>query len=133
MKSQNFKIKLVNQIDDKTCVAACMAMIAGVSIERVLKITEDIGEPPFSEETSMIGLTQLKVLPRRQLENQILHGRIYIADVPSLNFLGTMHAVVLDFRDIFEVYDPQNGREGKKFYTSENISGWANLIYCVRV
>lgn len=29
------KIELVNQIDDKTCVAACMAMVAQVSIEKV--------------------------------------------------------------------------------------------------
>ncbi len=51
-------------------------------------------------------------------ESDIEWGRLYLITVPSLNLEATNHQILVDTRyDAIEVYDPQKGRPGKKFYT----------------
>ena len=135
MKNEDYKIDIVNQIDDKTCVAASMAMVAGVPIERVFEVMEAISKPPYSEHDAMKGLVKLGVLPIQVLGREFPHAALYIATVPSLNNIGGTHSIVIDLRhDEMEVFDPQNGRLDRKFYTKENLSGnWCQLMTCERV
>lgn len=48
---------------------------------------------------------------------ELVPGNIYLLSVPSLNMIATFHNIVVDFRgDKLEVYDPNEGREGRKVY-----------------
>lgn len=135
MNKNDFEITLVNQIDDCTCIPACMAMISGFKLEDVLHIMEDIRKPPYSEHETMIGLVRLKVLPIQILGRVLKPFHLYMAMVPSLNAIGVIHAIVIDVRDgNLKVFDPQNGRTDKKFYTDQYLPGnWCQLVSCERV
>jgi hypothetical protein len=65
----------------------------------------------------------------------------YLLAVPSLNFEAGGHTILLEWRGCFDlstVYDPNRGREGKKFYTASKedaggvpIRWWTDMIYVV--
>lgn len=132
---KDFEIKLVNQVDDKSCMAACMAMVAGVTIEKVFEVMQDIHATPYSEYEAMIGLVRLGVLPIQIIGREFPRADLYMVAVPSLNNPGGTHAIIIDLRHgCMEVFDPQNGRPDRKYYTRENISGnWCQLMICERV
>ena len=129
------EILFVQQPDNLTCTVACVAMIAGVSFDDALFAHIDLGKPPYAENESMIALVRLGVFSRKQIDNQLIEGRLYMADVPSINVLGVMHAIVIDTRnkDSIKVYDPQQGKENIKHYTYEILQGFSNLIWCIKV
>ena len=112
-------MRLIQQQDDFTCGVACAAMVADVTFEQALAKSGDL--LPFRCGMASLGLSRLlrrlgvrftrKMLPK--LNRCVPH----IIVVPSLNVLGGLHYVVADLSDaVLEVYDPQEGRPGKRYY-----------------
>lgn len=132
--NNDFNITLVNQQCSKSCVIACMAMVAGVSFEEAYKSIEDIAEPPLSDMPTRIGLTRLGVAC---FSDTIIlwKGEVYLLDVPSLNLLGSMHCIVVDTRsDEYGIYDPNYGIPGKKYYSSwDDIKGFGTAMRVMRI
>ncbi|MCK5601938.1 hypothetical protein KAR91_08720 [Candidatus Pacearchaeota archaeon] len=105
-------IELVNQHDDKSCGAACMAMLTGEPYKDILNDASDY----------FLMSECLKKLRDCGFDAFVVIGTGYFAEdtilmaVPSLNVSGGMHWVVFD-KGI--VYDPQKGREGRQSYASK--------------
>lgn len=112
-------IKLINQDDDTSCVLACLAMLTGTSMKvaresaRELRMTCPLNDLEFLRLLALHGLLGI-----RQAEDNLFGGELYKVCVPSLNFAAGFHAVIIDLRELHtpKLYDPQNGREGRKFY-----------------
>lgn len=104
--------QLVQQRTDGDCAVACIAMFAKVSYDTVIKDCFE-GRDPYGvncpEEAA--ALTKLGIygasVPR------FVDSVAGILTVPSLNTRNQWHAV---FTDGEKLFDPQNGRESKKFY-----------------
>lgn len=115
----NFKYK--NQINDKSCVHACLAMITGKS---VIEIWDRFPFPltPKHELTLLIE-SRLWPVCQQHFSNQFPMCGLYLVSVPSLNVEGVNHRVVVSVRETDVIcYDPQKGREGKKYYSSDSFS-----------
>lgn len=113
-------IQHVQQVDKKSCVHACIAMVTGNPIEDILSAF------PRPGTMSNVGIYLAKngiwMIPRSSV-TPMNYGFVYIIDTPSRNHLGLVHSIVLDLRDSDTplCFDPQKGREGKEFYTVEGF------------
>jgi len=116
------KISLVNQQDDKSCVVACIAMITGKPYEEIRACFKEDDIPVYPHAQDAVLCKYGFVTKRNTLQSLYPHG-IYILSVPSLNTPAQMHAVVLDTTD-YVIYDPQQGRPDRKFYTYSMIQSW---------
>lgn len=102
-------INLVNQHDDLSCGAACVAMLTGADYN---SLVEDDNDYTLMSEC-------LKALQAHGHDAFVVVGTGYFAEdtmlmaVPSLNIAGGMHWVVYSNG---EVFDPQDGREGRCSY-----------------
>lgn len=152
------------QVDDKTCMQACAAMIAGVDVgfvvERARALFDDNGvddnavlgcevpsvaaryhDPPSTytpQALSNLQLDKLLVfygyLPLQQQYPTLYDGHVYIAHVPSLNFAGRLHAVVIDTRgEDVVVCDPQRGRKDREYYNAEKLTSWCRATRILEV
>lgn len=117
---------LVNQIDDRTCGHACLAMIAGWPIEDVIAAV-GTGPVTTSEERLFLALHGILTHPIA-IESPYTWG-VYLVSAPSLNLPPKMHRVVVyadpevKEGDPWVVLDPQSGRKGRKFYERCDFNG----------
>lgn len=118
-----FEIVHQQQPDNATCGQTCLAMILGHPVEDVLKIFGRIG---CSTRDMYYALDRCAVWWNAFLfEHTVLHGH-YIAMVPSLNNEAGSHYVVIRRDDDGEtVFDPNRGRDGKRFYGRAEDGGVA--------
>lgn len=120
-----------------SCNQTCLAMLLGAPVEKVLQAFP--GVPP---EGGMRQQDLFVALDRCGFEwNAFMFGTIicqgfYLASVPSLNFEGGAHTVLLEYAQRLVVHDPNRGRAGKRFYRGpeEDCDGvpircWSELIY----
>jgi len=131
------KIKLINQKDDISCTLACVAMVTGKKMGTIKMAAEELGiKPPCDNLEFLRLLTFFQVLgiPNNVSDEMIYSDALYKVSVPSINSKRGLHAVVIDTRhgDI-RVYDPQRGREGKEFYTAENIKSFSSPIKIIDI
>ena len=117
-------MNIINQRTDRDCVIACIAMWTCNPYEEILSAFEG----KFGDEW----LTKYGVTSDQQGELLRYFGIIPVTistcptectgilSFPSLNVPAGGHAL---FWSNGKVYDPQNGREGKKFYTNEMLNG----------
>ena len=118
-------IKHVRQEDNYGCGIAVAAMVAGVTYKEARNIclnhpyldhTPDLGMQPL--QLSKL-LRLLKVRFCRHMLAKFPHTCPYIVNVPSLNIVAAGHYIVVDFSNgCWEIYDPQKGNKGKKYYKS---------------
>jgi hypothetical protein len=125
------KIKHVQQDDDKSCTLACIAMVTGASYAELKKNVMQV-PVPHSEVDRLLYANGM--YPLRSVYTTLFAGKTYIVAVPSLNFKGGMHSIVVQTgetpEDPFVILDPQEGREGREFYTLENLISWEGPIEC---
>lgn len=116
------------QPTDHSCTATCIAMAIGVP---VAELGVDL-DRPYGFEAAAVWLAERGIWLRvglrignygERLESQ----RLYLVGIRSQNKIGTDHAVLLDTRgDVltgpgnyershWKTYDPNMGREGKKW------------------
>lgn len=126
-------MRLVKQTTDWDCAFACIAMVCGVSLDDVMDVAGVTRPPLLNEEMRIIA--HFQCLPTQVLDSALYTNRVHIVTVPSLNFEALNHAIVLTTSDEGEdakVYDPQNGRKDKKFYTQDNLKCWSNVLWVQR-
>lgn len=99
-------IELVNQINDSTCVHACLSMITGIDIEKII----DELPQPCGPSQYLPWLVLYNVLPIQ--EHRLFYGALSLVTIPSRNKRGFFHVILVDLRfdDAAVVYDPQQGR-----------------------
>ena len=102
-----FRIELVNQDDDVSCIAACIAMVSGESLKHVKKTLGDTDKGLLDV---LIGLKKFNLYGNLQAFPVLLIDRVYTLTTPSLNFPGKNHQVVVTtFDNEMKVFDPQYG------------------------
>ena len=104
-----------------SCFSTCIAMILSRPAE---KVREEIhaayreGGISLGEVLDSYGVpfTEFKTAGR----NNIDKPGIWFVAVPSLNIVGIMHQVLVEYlpNESWAVFDPNEGREDKKFYTA---------------
>lgn len=116
-------LKHQQQPDDITCMSTCLAIILDLPAAQVIEEFHESYRNGTLTAAAYLRSKGLKVsqqYPGESLSSR--HGFIYLVSTPSLNQEGGMHSIVIDRRaeapDSFRVYDPNDGREGKKFYWS---------------
>ena len=130
---------LIQQQDDSTCGVACAAMVAGVPFETAMdKARAVVKKNGMGSREMGELLRRLHVRFTRKIFPDLCRTVPHIVVAPSLNVPGGMHYIVIDLsNEFFEVYDPQKGRPGKKYYRadhepdSENsipLKSWAEII-----
>ena len=111
------KIKLQQQPTDNSCTSTCLAMILGVPVDKVIL--------EFHDKYLRSAITPFKYLSDNGIESEqhrtsdriLWHGELYLVVVPSLNTVGVTHSIIVDVRfDDYLVFDPNKGKEGKKYY-----------------
>lgn len=120
-------MKIINQRSNDDCVLACIAMTAGVSYEKAKEVLTELKlECPLSTESAALILVKLGCWLDLQSPFCLFKSQTYIITVPSLNFPGLNHAIVgvTDKDGFLDVYDPQNGIEGKKYYKKDDKVHW---------
>lgn len=109
----------VQQPTDVTCSHACLAMVTGLPIERLV---DRFGDRSLRDEDEATILTELGILPvpmsPYMLENPMPLAGVYFLTTPSLNRPGDMHRVVAHYahEEGWTVFDPNEGRDGKQYW-----------------
>lgn len=119
-----FPLKLVNQDDDKSCSAACIAMLLDTSLESIrIMLRRRFGlAPPLTslQVAKALCCGEVYALPENPISPVLVGGHLYIVSVKSLNITGGMHHVIVDMRcDPPQLLDPQNGRPDRQFYAAD--------------
>jgi hypothetical protein len=103
-------------------------MALGWPVDNVLAEMRDIGVYREGvgvwDEQVEYYLLRYKIACRQILNeaNTALACGHYLASIPSLNFVGKCHTVLVHAtEDFVKVYDPNNGREDKKFYDFDSF------------
>ena len=111
------EIEHQQQPNPVTCTSACIAMLTGIPVNKIA----DVFHPAYSRQE----ITPCEYLESRGLkvkrlytDDQPMPSRLYLVTVPSLNKKGTLHHIIVDWRDVCDVYDPNKGIKGKKYYVS---------------
>ena len=120
-------IHFVQQPDEFSCVAACVAMVSGAPVHDVLKLFPD--SKGWSKKEELEALETLGCRSMQEELNQLHFGHAYIATVPSLNAEGGTHCVVIDATgDSYPVvHDPLKGVINKRFYYDYKSVNWGSL------
>jgi ABC-type bacteriocin/lantibiotic exporter with double-glycine peptidase domain len=123
-------MELIRQQTDWDCSYACVAMVCGVTLEDVIKVTS-YGSAMYEDEM-LRTIAHFQHLPT-QVQGDVLYiERNHIVCVPSLNFPGLNHSIVLctgKEGDPISIYDPQEGKEGKKWYNDELLKCWSRVLW----
>jgi len=139
------RIKHVMQIDNQTCASACLAMLTGRDINRVVdefdadyhnKAVRGPDHNPFK----YLSEAGLKVHVSSPLDMALYYGRVYCLSVPSINFFAKNHLIVADMVEPTKetvgqedggcyVLDPNDGREGVKVYDYWKLNGWSVICW----
>ncbi len=111
---------LVQQRNDSDCVIACLAMWTGRDYDEVAASVVRLNGGVCLWEA----VTYLRSVGQ-QARRSIwwFHTHRAILDLPSVNFVGGMHAVYWDGEQIF---DPNQGRPGRLVWTRELLTARPN-------
>jgi len=126
----SYRIKWVKQRTDWDCSYACIAMACGVTLEEVIAVSSYDGAMYESEMLRVIA--HFQHLPIYIQGDTLYPDRTHIICVPSLNLTGLNHSIVVKTFAPDEpvlVLDPQQDREGKKFYTTDNLKCWSRVLW----
>ena len=122
-------IEHVQQECPSSCVVACIAMVAGVSFDRVRELVQ---QPDLDFNITCRILAHFGIWPRIPHCPTLQDDSLYLVRTPSLNKPGGMHGIVIDTRgDGFTVLDPNKGRDGAKFYDEKSLTNWGDPIECI--
>lgn len=119
--SERFEIAHQQQPDSETCGQTCIAMLLGVPVADVISV---FGGEGMTRREMYHAMERCRFWWNALLfEYTCLHGH-YIAIVPSLNFEAEGHYVIILKDENGEtVFDPNRGREGKRWYGEPKDGG----------
>jgi len=112
------EIKLVQQSTDNGCMSACIAMVLDLPLDEVMEAFHDDYHEGEIRAEDYIRMRGVDVELLFAAGSRVYSDQLYIVSVPSLNLEGINHVVVMDTRNNeTKVFDPNEGREGKRYYT----------------
>lgn len=113
-------IILQQQPTNNTCMCACLAMVLGLPVEQIV---EEWHQRFFDVETTgdwfddALDFYGVEYSYPKRGDNIVPWQSLTFAVVPSLNIQGTLHQILIHTSATdCTIYDPNNGREGKKYY-----------------
>ena len=115
--------KITHQVQPTptSCASTCIAMLLNIDVNIVI---DEFHDGFMSHNEDMSGYLKRKGLDIVELmstNNMIMWDKVYLMTVPSLNLKGINHYIVGDSRgDLFKVYDPNKGKDGKFYYCNED-------------
>ena len=116
-------LKPTQQINEYTCGHACLAMLTGESITDLI---QRFGEGNGLSVADMdLVLVEHGIFPIRidvDGPHPFPANGFYLVTTASANLTGKLHYVIIEETGSeYIVHDPNNGREGKKWFTSEDL------------
>jgi hypothetical protein len=107
-------------------------MVCEVELSQVMRVAK--GNYPLGQEEEFELIAHFGYLPTLVTFEHLSANCTYLATVPSLNVLGDNHRIVVKTVDngVIKVYDPNKGREGKKYYDSREFRSWTQLTRITR-
>lgn len=116
------KIKLVQQPTADTCTSACLSMITSIDINEIINDFHEEWKNYKTNPSKFLSHQCIGHVVNKDVFNHTLEwDSIYLLTVASLNIDGGLHHIVLDLTGEIEmVFDPNNGKQGKKYYI-----GWS--------
>jgi len=127
------KIVHQQQLTDTSCVPCCMSMMTGffqgqaVEQRRIIDQMQEHGDSNGSLHAEFRQWVRMGYYPFLERWNEIRHGKIYLATVPSLNKVGGNHRIIVDMIEDMTIYDPNEGREDRLYYTPLMLRSWSEL------
>lgn len=127
-------LKHVRQEDENGCVIACIAMVTGETYKAVKAVFDRLYP---DRNLGICGIEcdqKVAVLEEMGFGWEICYPRMfpelgyYIIAAPSINKSRGLHAMVIDFSDIWELLDPQKGNKNKLSYTTDTLVSYAESI-----
>lgn len=109
------------------CVQTCLAMLLDEPVEDVIAMLGT--KEGLSTFETYQALNRFKFVWNALVLPELIFDGLYLLTVPSLNLQGRNHCILVERSDVITVYDPNEGKEGKLFYTSSNLSSWSEPIY----
>lgn len=106
-------------------------MLLGVPADDVLKVFPGEG---MSTRELYDALDRCKFVWNAFIFGTLVSDGFYLMAVPSLNFEGGGHTILVEQAQRLVVYDPNRGRDGKKFYSNEGdgvgvpLRHWSEVI-----
>ena len=129
------------QQTDNSCVLACIAMVARLTLEEVEDLYPEFDGEGVNSANSHTILRRANVFSVEYTSstNMLFWGRLYLVAVPSLSELGRLHQIVVDqrFEDengypIQFIFDPNKGYKGRRCYGNGEgeipLSSWTEVI-----
>jgi len=115
------------QPTQNSCVSTSLAMLLGRPAKEVIEEFHDLyfaNKAEVHDYLQVSGFEEDKDFFCLGVKDQYAEwGNVYLGAAPSLNLERYLHYILLDYRRTGElvVYDPQNGNEGKRFYTADDL------------
>lgn len=104
-----------------SCVTTCMAMIANIPVVEMIDrfhLEYRDGELSNGDMLRALGIEfrDFRSSDRKSIDED----GVYLLGVPSLNIKGGMHQILIEMADgEWSVFDPNEGKEGKVYYTAD--------------
>lgn len=99
-----------------SCVATCLAMLAGIDCDQ--QIT-DITDEYLESYWKLLGIMHrldITAIPMT-VSSSMYYGRVYLVVVSSLNIPDGTHQIIVDLRpERWVILDPAKGRDGRRYY-----------------
>lgn len=115
------QIQHQTQPTGNTCVCTCIAMLTGKPAQEVVDKWHDLYYSHHEPLMDILEEEGLRVECHYSAGSpRILPGKLYMLTVPSLNVEGSLHQVLVDWRDeaVGPVcLDPAKGLPDRKYYT----------------
>lgn len=118
-----YGITYQEQPTPKTCVQACLAMCLGIPVEEVI---QKYGEASMNQQKLVAALSSEGIIFNQFSFGAMIYEGWYFAAVPSLNFAGGHHQILIHIeRGEIVVFDPSRGKKYKE--DGEDLISWADL------
>jgi len=119
-------MKLIIQPTNDSCTSACLAMILrecghDIDVDTVIGEFHEAFRNDLVTPASYLRGKKVKVRELNSLQRMDRFGSIYLLCVPSLNVEAEFHSIVVDARDVIEIFDPRNDGV-HRYYTYDNNS-----------
>lgn len=101
-----------------TCMATCVAMVAGKHVDEVVARWHESFHAKTEWLDDALDYYKIPYFYGCQRRAELLFGFVYFLTVPSLNITGGLHQILVALTNErgIEVFDPVKGRPGAKNY-----------------
>jgi hypothetical protein len=117
------KIKHQQQPTHNSCQSATIAMILDVPVQQVVDEFHHGYMEMDEEPHDYLASRGVNILFHMSSDRLVHWDKVYMLGVPSLNVEASTHSILMDTRQEVNgygvLYDPNKGREGKKYYTTD--------------